>query len=477
MKRFFSIAVVAVLAVCLTPDASAWGPKATVSIVTTAARLISKETGVPLANLDKDIRRGASLSRDERAALIPGGDVNPLNSIESQMYLLQAVRGSRVDPYFAYRLGVLGSLVADVTAPMYEADPTYRERYHADVDANIEQVPFQSKTRVKVAPSAYFNDVIADARAREDLIIEDYKAGVGFAGVAGTALSEDASRSVNACADVFQTVLRGQVTVANISQGEIRSYILDAIRFYISRNNDAETDAAYAKLMDLGVTTVDLQKQIGDMFYDAEKYDRAMVEYKAVLAKAPSRRDVIERIAEYYVHQGDEALADEQLEAALKAYNDALQADMLHPTAQSKKLEAEGMIAARDARQEEARQAIGQGDDLLRQADQLVFKQEHTEALKLLREAKNAYSGVTDEFATEARLARAGLLRATEQINELQRNVVSNAGSLSGLGAASAVRAEAAAAAEAVDDAALRHLVEAQFQEELDALRTQSVEP
>ncbi|GMV94476.1 MAG: hypothetical protein AMXMBFR82_42540 [Candidatus Hydrogenedentota bacterium] len=477
MKWFRFVLLVAGLTLCLAPLANAWGPKASVAIVTTASRLISKETGVPLANLDKDIRRGAGVALESRASLVPGAEINALNAIESQMYLLQAVRGSRVDPYFAYRLGVLGSLVADVTAPLYNANPTYRERYHADVDANIEQVPFQSKPRVRVAPSAYFGDIIAAAQAREDLIIEDYKAGVGFAGVAGTALSEDASRSVNAVADVFQTVLRGQVTVANISQSEIREYILDAIEFYISRDNDAETDAAYNKLMDLGVTTVDLQKQIGDMFYDAEKFERAMVEYKAVLAEAPSRRDVIERIADYYVRRGDEALADEELEAALEAYNDALEADMLHPTAQSKKLEAEGMIAARDARQEEARQAIGQADDLLRQADQLVFKKENTEALRLLRQARDTYSGVSDEFANEARLARAGLLRATEQINELQRNVVSNAGSLSGLGAMSAVRAEAAAAAEAVDDAALRHLVEDQFQEELEELRALNIEP
>jgi hypothetical protein len=41
----------------------------------------------------------------------------------------------------------------------------------------------------------------------------------------------------------------------------------------------------------------------------------------------------------------------------------------------------------------------------------------------------------------------------------------------------SAVRAEAAAAAEAVDDAALRHLVEDQFQKELEELRARNIEP
>ena len=473
MKLSRALVFGVVMAMGLVPPAFAWGPKASVAIVSTASRLISKESGVPLANLDKDVRRGAGTSQSEIANLISGADINPVNAIESEMYLLQAVRGSRVDPYYAYRLGVLGALVADVTSPLYGANPTYRKSYDADVEANIDQVILQSQRRVTVDPSSYLAEVGGEAQARADLILIDYKTGLGFKGVAGTALSEDASRSVNAVADVMLTVLRGQVTVANLSQSQIRGYVIDAIRFYIARNNDAETEAAYAKLMDLGVTTVDLQKQIGDMFYDAEKYERAMQEYKAVLAEAPSRRDVIERIADYYVRQGDEALAEKKLEAALDSYNDALEADMLHPTAQSKRLEAQGMIAERDARLETQRRALGQGDDLMRQADQLIFKQEFTEALALLRQAKDNYSEVTDEFATEAQLARRGLLNTTQRIAELQRDVVANAGSLSGLGSMSTVRAEADEAATSVDEAALRQLVETQYQAELEKLRSQ----
>jgi len=455
------------------PQAFAWGPKANVAIVSTASRVISKDSSVPLANLDKDVRRGAGTLMGQIAEIIPGADVNPMNAIESEMYLLQAVRGSRVDPYYAYRLGVLGALVAEITSPMYGTNPTYRNLYYADVEANIDQVTLQSKRRVPVDPASYLPEVTSEAGVRADLIVIDYKSGLGFKGVAGTALSEDASRSVNAVADVLLTVLRGNVTVTNLSQSQIRDYILDAIRFYIGRDNDAETEAAYAKLMELGVTSVDLQKQIGDMFYDAEKFERAMQEYKSVLAQAPSRRDVVERIADYYVRQGDEALAGKKLEAALASYNDALEADMLHPTAQSKKLEAQGMIAERDARLEAERRALSEGDDLLRQADQLIFKQEYTEALALLREAKDSYGSITDEFPTEAQLARRGLLNTTQRINELQRDVVANAGSLSGLGAMSTVRTEAEEATTSVDEAALRRLVEAQYQAELSKLRAQ----
>lgn len=475
MNRIGIRAIVCLLLAGMAVPALAWGPKANVAIVTTAARIISKDTGVPLANLEKDIRDGAGASMEEIEAFMPVAETNPVGAVQSEMYLLQAVRGSRVDPYFAYRLGVLGALVAQITTPLYGSNPTYRNLYYADVEANINRVPLQSARRVKVDPATYFDEVVQEARNREDLIISDYKSGVGFSGVAGTALSEDASRSVNAVADVMKSILEGGVTVTNISQSQIRDYALKSIQFYIARGNDAETEAAYQKLMSMGVATVDLQKQIGDMFYDAGKFDRAMKEYKAVLAKAPSRRDVIERIADYYVRVGDAALADNRLENALEAYTNALNVDMLHPQAQSKKLEAEGMIAKRDSRLDAARQALTQGDDLLRQADQLVFKREYDQALDLLRDAQKQYGSVTDEFPSEAREAKRGLLNVSDRMGQLQKDVVSNASALSGLGTSSAIRSEAETAAKALDQEALKHLIDAQYQAELDKLRNENV--
>ncbi|MCC6489322.1 MAG: hypothetical protein IT364_17610 [Candidatus Hydrogenedentes bacterium] len=475
MKFLGRIALCAAFVLGPVVPAMAWGPKANVAIVSTSARLISKESGVPLANLEKDIRSGAEASSGEIEALIPGAGANPVNAIESEMYLLQAVRGSRVDPYYAYRLGVLGALVAQVTGPLYDSNPTYRNRYYDDVEANIDRVEFQNAKRIVVDPPSYFGDVIQAAGKRQDLILSDYRSGAGFKGVAGTALSEDASRSVNAVADVMLTVLRGSVTVTNISQGQIRDYILSAVQFFLARGNDAETESAYKKLVDLGFANEDLQKQIGDMYFDAGKYERAMELYRAVLAKSPSRRDVIERIAEYYVRVGDGALAEKKLEAALEAYTNALNADLLHPTAQSKKLEVEGMIAERDSRQVAAQKAIGEGDDLLRQAEQLVFKREFTDALNLLRQAQECYGSVTDEFPNEARQARGGQLDATNRIAQLQKDVVSNASSLSGLGSGGAVREEAAAAAQQVDEEALKRLLQAQFEAELERLKTESI--
>ena len=124
----------------------------------------------------------------------PGATTNPIGAIESEMILLEAVRGDRVDPYFAYRLGVLGKLVARICSPLERADSTYRNLYYADVDKKIENVPIDSTSRRVVDPQVYLPQVSRSAADRADVIVEDYKTGLGFGGVAQASLSEDASR-------------------------------------------------------------------------------------------------------------------------------------------------------------------------------------------------------------------------------------------------------------------------------------------
>jgi len=474
MKRLLTIAAVAVMLAAWTSPAWAWGQRTRVSIVTTAARVVSKGSGANLVRLERDIRDGAAISPSELVALIPVAAGNPLGAIEGEMYLLQAVSGGRVDPYFAYRLGVLGNLVAQVTAPLADSDPTVRDVYYSDVESVIEKVQLRPAKRAQVDPGSYLLEVRAEADERRELILTDYRAGLGFKGTAGAAVSEDASRSVNAIADIYQAILVSRVSSANISPSQIRDYAVRAIQFYIKRGNDAETEAAYNRLMTLNVATVDLQKQIGDMFYDAGKYERAMAEYRAVLALDPARRDVTERIAAYYVKMGDDALADERLEDARDAFTNALSADKLHPTAQSKLLESEKMISERDARLASSREALEAGDLKVSEAEQRAFRRDYGGAIGLLYEAQLAYNSVTEEFAPEFRAAQNGLLTTEGRLNQLRRDLVSNAPSLSGLGAGTIAKKQAEDAAQAANLSALKSLLDKQYQSELDRLKAEA---
>lgn len=474
MKRAGIVLPAIVLLCALCAPAWAWGPRTRVAVVSMASRIISRDTGAQLVKLDRDIRSGASIPQSELNELVPIASADPVSAIETEMYLLQSVSAGRVDPYFAYRLGVLGALVADATSPLADSEPAVRDLYHTDVEGVIERVQMKQSPRTKVEPATYFAEVRNDARKRRDLILTDYRQGIGFSGTAGTAISDDASRSVNAVADVFHTVLTGRVASANISPSQIRDYVVHAIQFYIKRGNDAETDAAYKRLAALNVATVDLQKQIGDMFYDAGKYERAMQEYNAVLAIEPTRRDVTERIAAYYVKLGDDALAEKELEAARDAYQNALNADKLQPNAQRKLIDAEKLIQERDARLNTARETITSADEKLSQAEQLAFRRDYGGAIALLYEAQSSYGTVTDEFASEYRLAQNGILTAESRLNQLRRDLVSNAPTLSGLGSGFTTRKQAADAASVLDAEALRALLRTQYDAEIDRLKSEA---
>jgi tetratricopeptide (TPR) repeat protein len=458
MKRHV-LFIVAVLAVAgAATSAYAWGTRTHLAIVSTAARVISKESGIELARLEKDIRSGAMAPPSEIERLIPLAATTPVAAIESEMYVLQSVRGRRVDPYFAYRLGVLGALVAQATAPLAEASPAYRDLYYADVEANIERTQLRPARRATVDPATYFAEVRAAANQRQELIISEYKSGVGFNGVAGKAISEDASRSVNAVADVMQTVLTGNVAVANRAESQIRDYVINAIEFYIARGNDAETESAYNRLVDLGAATVALQKRVGDMFYDAGKFERAIQEYEKVLEREPGRRDVVERISAYYIRVGD----------------DALEADKLHPAAQSKVLEAKARIQERDDRLTLARQAIDKAQDNVVRADQLVFKRDYGPAIDLLMEARDLFAEVPEEFAAEYRKGQTGVLQTTSRLAQLRQELVTNASTLSGLGGSYGLKKQAEATGAELDKAALQALIDREYQSKLEELTRQS---
>lgn len=472
MNRHF-VAAVLVLAGAAT-CAYAWGTRTHLAIVSTAARVISKESGIELARLERDIRNGAMAPPSEIERLIPLAATNPVAAIESEMYLLQSVRGNRVDPYFAYRLGVLGALIAQATAPLADANPAYRDLYYADVEANIDRTQLRPARRAKVDPATYFAEVRAAANQRQQLIISEYKSGIGFNGVAGKAISEDASRSVNAVADVMQTVLTGNVAVANRSESQIRDYIINAIEFYIARGNDAETESAYNRLVDLGAATVALQKRVGDMFYDAGKFERAIQEYQKVLEREPGRRDVVERISAYYIRVGDDALRANDLEGALDAYEMALDTDKLHPTAQSKVLEAKARIQDREHRLSIAREALDKAQDNVARADQLVFKRDYGPAIDLLMEARSLFAEVPEEFAAEYRKGQAGILQTASKLAQLRQELVTNASALSGLGGSYGLKKQVQTVGAELDKAALQALIDREYQSTLDELRQQS---
>lgn len=453
----------------IAPVASAWGPVADRSIVSAGTHVLGRNPEFNLRPLLRHVVAGASLTDEELNELHRSFELDPVGAIQREMVLLEALRGDRIDPYYAYRLGALGKLVASATAPLANASPTVRERYYADVDQSIDGVDLQMAQRKIVDPRPYFSRLRDLAASNENTIAVDYQGGVGFTGFARSSLAQDASRSVNAVADVWYTILTSQVTTQSEPREDKRAYFLDAIRYYLDLGNLEEVAATNERIEEEQLLDADMQKRIGDAYFDAGLYDQAITAYEAVLNRDPSRRDVVERVSEYYVMVGDEAVDSGDLEDAREAYADALEANTLHPSAQRKLLDVDAQIFARNERLLNHRMALEQARVLENRAEEASIRQDFARAIGLLREAERLYSKVTNEFPQEAKTANLGLRGVSVRLRELKDELIANSQNLSGSGfAADAQRL--VGGVKGLSQEALREMVEREYEAALDAL-------
>ncbi|GMW00986.1 MAG: hypothetical protein AMXMBFR84_21230 [Candidatus Hydrogenedentota bacterium] len=466
--------VTALVSVVLgTGVAHAWGPLGDSAVVSAGVRLVADDTKIPLQNLMRDIQAGSSVGSQEMVRLIPNADVSPISAIESEMHLLRAVRGDRVDPYFAYRLGVLGKLVAGVTTPLVTSESPVKNVYLADVEKNITKVRVDSSTRAEVSPATYFPNVIQQANIDADMLIRDYEGGLGFDGIAKASLAEDASRSVNAVADVLYTVLKDRAVVATVSQNQTRDYYLLALEFFLKRGNEKEAELVHAKLLSVDSGSPDLHKQVGDLYFSAKLYERGVAEYERVLALQPERRDVVERLAQHYLSVGDKEIEDGNLEAAEEAYAKAAATDKLNPDTTSKLMKTRTQRADRDMRMTSASSAIEQAAELTAQAEQFAFNRQFGEAMQKLTEAQGLYQSVGTEFPELARESRNGLFTIQTEMDKLRSDLVNSAPSLSGLGRDAGVRKLAVTTAGEVGASTLQAIVKSEYDAEIDRLKQQ----
>lgn len=473
VNRFYA-ALWSVAAVTLLSGgpAQAWGPQTDTAIVSAAAHVLDRDPAFNLEQMLKYVVEGARIPDDQLKELHGSYSVDPVGAIQREMVLLQSMRGDRVDPYFAYRLGVLGKMVAATTAPLATAPQGIRDRYYADVDNAINGVEMRPAPRKLVDPRPYFSRVRSQAAEDDQTLLVDYQAGQGFTGFARSSLSGDVSRSVNAVADVWYTILTSRATAFQEPSSGKRQYILGAIAFYLNKGNLEEVSAAYDTAREQGILDVDLKKSIGDLFYDAGRYDRAIQEYQAVLKQEPGRRDVVERVANYYELVGDDAEAQGNLEAARDAYEKALDVDSLHPDAQRKLLDVEARMYARDERLLKQRTAVEEAREFENRAEEAATKRDYARAISLLREAQQRYSGVTQEFPSEARMASLGMKNVTARMRGLKQELITNSQTLSG----SAYRVDAehlAAQTQDVSEEAFRQMLSSEYRSAVQALSNQ----
>lgn len=450
--------------------AAAWGPRTQLALVDFALNLVSHESNIPLREKQREIRQGVMISDEEMAARYPNVSTSLERAIASEMYLLQTVGRNGFDLYFAYRLGTLGKMIAMAASPMREAPAVYRNAYEDDADENIDRLSMDTRRRARVEPGSFATLLMARAASRDELITKDYQAGIGFNGVARQSLAGDASRAVDAIADAWFTILATDRAAVNISRDELQRYALGAYSYYISRGNRDEIEAALARLDQLAPATPDMRVQLGDYFYESGFKERAMREYQEVLAVQPDRREVIAKIADYYIEEGTRLLEAENLQDAYNAFQTALDADPANALAQGRRMETERLINAREDRRAEFTQALTMAAGFEAQAEEHALEGYYVEAIAAFNEALHESEKVTPEFPELYNKAQQSVRNASGRIRELRGILVENVQAFSGSAAFFDLRAIAEMQGAELDRAVLRSLVEQAFRGEFEEL-------
>lgn len=448
----------------------AWGPRTQMAIVNTALNLMAREQNLPLTRLQNDIRAGVRCDEKVLENIYPDLATDPMRTIENEMALLTAVRQPKVDAYYAYRLGTLGRIVSAITAPMRDADSAERDQYYADVDRAVDSGALTPAPRRIFETLAPFERVMREANMANDLIQTEYRSGVGFKGAASARLATDVSRSVNAVADIWWTIVASSAVAGNISDAQLQRYVLNGYRYRIAGENETEIDAAEAYYSEITPFTPAMRADIGDMLYEAGFRERAVKQYEAVLAAKPERRDVVKKIGEYYMELGEEALKNDKLEDALAAFEKALDANALHPTAEQRRLEVVALIAERDALQREYQETLKQAEELRNLAEQEAGRARYAEAVALLQQSQAAYQSVGDEFPMEFQRRTKGLREAEYRLMELKKSLLNNAMNFSGAGFAADMEKLVANAGKGIEKEALQVILEQAYQAAIEDL-------
>ncbi len=472
-KHLLLYGAAGMLALWCAATAGAWGPRVQLAVVNTALHLVSREENLELTRLQDAARAGASISPLEMEELFPEMQNDPMRAIENDMALLSAARGARIDAYFAWRLGALGKLVGRVTAPMSTADAAPRSQYYTDVEKAADMGNLKPEPRKTLKSIADLERVMREANVGNDLIAGEYQSGSGFRGTAAARLGIDISRSVNAVADVWWTIISSGTVPGDVSEAQLQRYVIDAYDFYVARNNTAEIDAADEGYRNLVKFTADMNGKIGDMLYAAGLRERAVKHYEEAVEEAPDRRDILEKVGNYHSEIAEENLKKGLLEEAMAGFEKALATNLLHPTAERSRLEVAAMIRQRDEQIALYQSQLKQAKDLQSLAEEEAAKNRFAEAMALLKQSEESYASVGDEFPTEAQQRARGIREVQTRIDELQQGLLTNTLAFSGAGFAPDRDALIKEYSGGIDLETMKSLIRLEYDAEIQRLNTQ----
>ena len=449
------IGAAVVLAAMFSMEAYAWGPRAQRAITGTSIQVVRRTIRTVFqtsgAKYDEDVIKGALAGPTAlRDAVELNGENRAMHRIASEMLLLHYVRDYSMGSYYAYRMGVLSSLVSDLYLPfMYDASAENRKlaaEIDADIDEHLESftyTPLREKSVILRELRRYIEDSRSYLRDAKAIIAADYARGDGYNGYLKNGGAQNAfSNAVQAVSDIVYTVLQTDQDLGYMkpSDENLMWFFVDNIEYLLKEKKNAKAaDEIYDHFVRVNPDNYLAYEQVGDMFYEFGDRERAVKEWKTALqTRGPDRQRIVRKLATYYIEQGKDLVAkasdpdapSDSLQKALEYFNRAMEIDRGNEVAARSIEETRIEQKRRDEREQTDREIVSAGETALAEADVLSTQKALGDALNIYQKSVTLFDNVSSELKAQREQAENGKKDAQAKMRKVITDIIQQGQSL-----------------------------------------------
>lgn len=437
-----------------TSDAAAWGPRGQRAVTGTAIQVIRRSFSDAFkggeANYEDDVLRGAVEGPTRLSSFIAlDTSISVLAVIDNEIRLLREVRKYGMGSYFAYHMGLLSALAADVMLPFSgDADPAnaaMKKQIEADIDAHLDTynyVPSRNNLLFIRSTAEYVTKYRSFYNDNKVMISDDYRRGKGYSGYLKEAGPVIFARAVEFAADAWNTVLRveGDDQVGQPASASLRVYFVDEIRYLLEeKRNFNQALRAYGNFEKTGLGNAQAYERIGDLFYafgTKEGAERGVREWRiAYDAQTPDRRRVGQKLAGYYIGVGEALLkeeakpgsSDDLLPNAMHAFTQALEFDQTNEVAAKRINDTNTAITDRRGHRDVNSKILASADQVMVKAEKNRVAGDFGNAIATYKQAEGLYATIDNKFRDQEQAATESIREISKSITDILNEVLDQA--------------------------------------------------
>ncbi len=454
-----TLAVVLALPLLLPAPARAWETKSMQAVGAMAMQMLKgdysdvfRPGGAVGPNFEKDVLAGARDGYRKLGDGVPlGSESEVVEAIANEIALLRAARKFGPTPYFAYRMGLLGSLTANAMLPFgfafTEEDKALRQRIVADIEQNLDGYSFSpttGKLQFVCDAQSYFRSRQSFMAQDKAMIKHDYQLGQGYRGFLQQGGPAYFTRSVEAVADVWNTVLNTDSVcpspLPRPSDRALTWYFVSEIEFLVANKDSVRlAQQIYENFEKVNPRIPESYVRVGDIFYahaSREARERGVLEWqKAYSLGGPGRADVGKKLSAHFITEGRVFLEkagkpgaeDTDLPNALNAFERGLDFDRTNAEVATLIEETNKAIVARNERLETTINIIANGEKIRAEADNFRDRKDFANAIKTYRQAIGFFEAVDDEFREQSNTAKENVRRLRKSIQDVISDILDTA--------------------------------------------------